>query len=113
MPESARELFERVKNQKYEPLLRGVRGTYQFDIKQVGTWFLSVNDGVIIVEDARPEADCTISCSEQDFVDIVTGRRNMITALMQGRIQVRGDLALVQKFHGVIGARIEEQRGAA
>jgi hypothetical protein len=32
---------------------------------------------------------------------------------MQGRVRVRGDLALAQKFHGLIGAEIEEKRGAA
>jgi len=54
-----------------------------------------------------------IICGEQDFVDLVEGRRNLITAHMQGRVMVRGDMALAQKFHGLVSAMIEERRGAA
>jgi ubiquinone biosynthesis protein UbiJ len=32
---------------------------------------------------------------------------------MQGRVKVRGDIALAQKFHGLVSAMIEEKRGAA
>ena len=74
---------------------------------------MTVNNGAIKIEETKHEADCEISCNESDFVDIVEGRRNLITASMQGRVRVRGDLALAQKFHGLIGAEIEEKRGAA
>jgi putative sterol carrier protein len=101
--------------QAYEPLLRGVRGTYIFDIDKVGCWFVDVDDGKINMTEGRREADCEIRCSEQDFVDIIEGRRNLLTAALQGRVQVRGDVALAQKFHGLVGARAEEEkeRGAA
>jgi hypothetical protein len=31
---------------------------------------------------------------------------------MQGRVFISGDLALAQKFHGLVSAMIEEKRGA-
>lgn len=113
MPQTAREVFDIHRMQKYEPVLRGVHGTYLFDIDKVGCWFVAVNDGAINIEETEREADCTIKCDERDFVEIIEGRRNLLTARMQGRLQVRGDLALAQKFHGLVSAMIEERRGAA
>ena len=113
MQHTAREVFNLHRMQKYEPILRGVHGTYSFEIEKVGSWFVAVDDGAINIEETNRFADCTISCDEQDFVDIVEGRRNLITAHMQGRVKVRGDMALAQKFHGLVSAMIEERRGAA
>jgi putative sterol carrier protein len=112
MARSAQEVFQIYSNHKDEPILRGVRGSYLFDIEQVGTWFVSVDDGALTFDEKPHEADCVIGCSEQDFVDIVEGRRNLITAVLQGRVQVRGDVALAQKFHGLLGTA-EQKRGAA
>jgi putative sterol carrier protein len=113
MPETARQIFELHRMQEYEPFLRGVRGTYLFDIEQVGSWFVAVDDGALTIDEAKHDADCVIRCSEEDFVDIVEGRRNLLTAVLQGRVQVRGDVALAQKFHGLVGTEVERERGAA
>jgi len=113
MPQTAREVFNLHRMQTYEPVLRGVHGTYLFDIENVGSWFVAVDDGAIRIEEAKHDADCTILCDEGDFADIVEGRRNLITAHMQGRVQLRGDIALAQKFDGLVSARSEEMRGAA
>src|SRR5215813_762175 len=110
MPETAQEVFNLHRMQKYEPVLRGVHGTYLFDIDKVGSWFVAVDDGALHVEETKRDADCTISCDESDFVDIVEGRRQLITAHMQGRVTIHGDMALAQKFHGLLSAKIEEKR---
>ena len=110
MPETAQEVFNLHRMQKYEPVLRGVHGTYLFDIEKVGSWFVEVDDGAIHVAETKRDADCTISCHEPDFVDIVEGRRQLITSHMQGRVQIRGDMALAQKFHGLLSAKIEKKR---
>lgn len=110
MPETAQEVFDSHRLQQYEPVLRGVHGTYLFDIDQVGCWFVAVDDGAIHVEETKRDADCTISCEEPDFVDIVEGRRQLLTAYMQGRVKVHGDMALAQKFHGLVSTKIQEKR---
>src|SRR5215813_10786976 len=110
MPETAQEVFNLHRMQKYEPVLRGVHGTYLFDIDKVGSWFVAVDDGALHVEETKRDADCTIRCDEPDFVDIVEGRRQLITAHMQGRVTIRGDMALAQKFHGLVSARIQEKK---
>lgn len=113
MPQRAQEIFQLHRAEHYQPLLRGVRGTYLFDIEHVGFWFVAVDDGMVKVAEGRQEADCVIRCSEGDFIDIVEGRRNLVTAALQGRVQIRGDVALAQKFHGLVGAGIEEKGSAA
>ena len=110
---TAHEVFEHYKNQKYAPLLRGVTGTYLFEIEGAGYWFLSVRGSAISIEEARHDADCTISCDESDFIDILEGRRNLITAAMQGRVKVRGDLLLAEMFHGVVGNIVQNRKGQA
>ncbi|HEX7961160.1 MAG TPA: SCP2 sterol-binding domain-containing protein [Terriglobales bacterium] len=110
MLETAQEVFNLHRRQKYEPVLRGVHGTYLFDIEKVGCWFVAVDDGALHVEETKRDADCTISCDEPDFADIVEGRRQLIIAHMQGRIKIRGDMALAQKFHGLVSAKIEQKR---
>ena len=110
MLQTAQEVFNSHRMQKYEPVLRGVHGTYLFDIDKVGSWFVAVDDGAIHVEEEKRDADCTISSDEADFVDIVEGRRQLITAYMQGRVKIHGDMALAQKFHGLVSAIIEEKR---
>ena len=110
---TAHEVFQQHKFEKYQPLLRGVTGTYLFDIEGVGYWFISVQDGAINIEQARHDADCTISCDEPDFIDIIEGRRSLITAAMQGRVKIHGDITLAQKFHGLVGAMIESKKKEA
>ena len=110
---TAHEVFQQYRSQKHEPLLRGVTGTYLFEIEGVGYWFISVRDGAIKLEEARHDADCTIRCDEADFIDIIEGRRNLITASMQGRVQIHGDLPLAQKFHGLVSAMIESKKQEA
>jgi ubiquinone biosynthesis protein UbiJ len=110
MAQTAQEVFSLHRMQKYEPILRGVHGTYLFDIEKVGSWFVAVDDGAIHVEETKRDADCTITCDEPDFVDIVEGRRHLLTSQMQGRVKIRGDMALAQKFHGLVSAKIEEKR---
>lgn len=110
---TAHEVFQQHRLQKHEPLLRGVTGTYLFEIERVGYWFISVRDGEIGLEEARRDADCTISCNEADFIDIVEGRRNLLTARMQGRVKISGDITLAQKFHGLVGAMIESENRKA
>lgn len=113
MSQTAQEVFNLHRMQNYEPVLRGVHGTYLFDIDKVGCWFVAVDDGAINIEETRRDADCTIICDEADFVDIVEGRRQLLTSHMQGRVKIRGDMALAQKFHGLVSAMIKEKRGAA
>jgi putative sterol carrier protein len=110
---TAHDVFQRYRSQKYEPLLRGVTGTYLFEIERAGCWFIDVREGAIRIEEVEHDADCTIRCDEQDFIDIIEGRRNLLTAGMQGRVKIHGDITLAQKFHGLVSAMVESKKEEA
>ena len=110
---TAHEVFQQHRLQKHEPLLRGVTGSYLFEIEGVGYWFISVRDGAIKLEEARQDADCRLRCNEPDFIDIIEGRRSLITAAMQGRVKIQGDMPLAQKFHGLVSKMIESRKQEA
>jgi putative sterol carrier protein len=46
--------------------------------------------------------DCVISTSAADFIEIAEGNRNLITAFLQGRIGISGDLALAIAFRRLL-----------
>ena len=110
---TAHEVFQLHRFEKYQPLLRGVTGTYLFEIARAGYWFIDVQDGAIRIEEAKHDADCTIRCDERDFLDIIEGHRSLLTAAMQGRVKVHGDITLAQKFHGLVSAMIESKKQGA
>ncbi|HEX5055480.1 MAG TPA: SCP2 sterol-binding domain-containing protein [Gammaproteobacteria bacterium] len=101
---ACREVFENLKEGQFNPLLEGVNGSYRFDIKGAGSWHVAVEDGRIYARESDESAECRIECEAEDFLLIIQGQRNLITAAMQGRVSVSGDLALAQKFHGLVGA---------
>lgn len=115
MAPSAREIFERNKNMN-EPYLKGVHGTFSFDIENAGNWYVVVDDGKLTITEVKKDADCTIRCDEQEFVDIAEGRKNMLTAVLRGEMTIQGDAALAQKVHALARLRAEQRaelRGAA
>jgi putative sterol carrier protein len=97
-----REIVERRKSNDFDPRLERVRGSYCFDVENVGAFLMRVDHGKVEVAEGGGEADCTIRSSPEDFVRIATGEQNLITAYMQGRIEFRGDLGLAQKLHGFL-----------
>ena len=110
MAKSAKDVLKRFETQHYEPYLRKIRGTYLFQIDNVGDLHVSVNYGEITVGQGKQDADCVFRRNEQDFIDIAEGRRNLLTAILQGRLHVHGDAALAQKVNSLVRARAEEQR---
>jgi putative sterol carrier protein len=108
MVSTAREFFTEQSNQPRVPRLAGVKGTYDFAIDGRDHWFMRVDDGNVTVSqtaDLQAHSDCVIACSEEDFVGIVNGERNLLTHALRGRVQVSGNLALAQNFSSFARSR--------
>ena len=43
----------------------GITNSYLFEIKEVGTWLVSVDDGKVTVDEGEAEADVRIGMSEE------------------------------------------------
>jgi putative sterol carrier protein len=108
---SVRALFEQRRRQPFEPRLAGVVGSYRFDIEGVGSFFVSVDDGHLVIVEGARDADCTVRCGPDEFLRIADGSQNLITAAMQGLVRIDGDLALAQKLHGILPAPSEPPPG--
>jgi len=105
MSRETRALFEMVPPTFYAPEMRGVNTVYRFEIDDGERWTMRVDDGnVTIAEGISDEAppSCTISGSDGDVAAVLRGEQNMVTALLQGRISVVGDLAVGQRLVGVL-----------
>lgn len=99
-----RDIGERIRAAaaRSHPELAGVVGSYRWDVEGKGSWYVSVDHGVATAREGMLSADCIIASNEDDFWAIIDGRQNLITALMQGRVRIDGDLALAQKLHGLL-----------
>jgi len=83
-----------------DPMLRHASGTCRFDVVGVGSWLVRADNGTISVSEARgpAPADSILIASEADFLRMVRGDQNPLTAFMQGRLRVTGQLPLAERF---------------
>ena len=112
MTEQVREIFGRLGEREFASRLADVRGTYLFDVRDTGKWYVTITDGHIDVSEDGPEPDCVIECGPDDVVKIAAGEMNLLTALLRGQISARGDLALAQKFHSFVREVTNQRRTA-
>jgi len=99
--EQAKTLIEALVAGRYDARLRGMRKTCAVRLGDHERVVVEVNDGYFGVAPADTTEDCELSCSLDDFLRIFRGEQNLITAIMRGRVGVRGDLAVAQMFQSV------------
>ena len=96
---SVREFFEGLETRVDASRTAGMTNTYVFDIDGAGRWTVAVDDGrVSVSEGAAPDADCTITSSEENFERIVAGELNPTSAYMTGKLKVKGDMGAAMKL---------------
>ena len=96
---SVRQFFEGLESQVDPSRTAGMTNTYVFDIDGAGQWTVAVDDGrVSVTEGAGPDADCTITSSEENFERIVAGELNPTSAYMTGKLKVKGDMGAAMKL---------------
>jgi putative sterol carrier protein len=114
MADTARDIMTNAQRRREsrtpDPKLQGINGSYRFDVEGAGCWCIEVRDGAVTITEGTAPADCVIRCEEADFVRIARGEQNLLTAALQGRVQVEGDYALAQRLHGFV--RGSQERAA-
>jgi putative sterol carrier protein len=85
--------------------LTGIKAVFQFDISGAdpGTYSVAIADGKAVVNEGASSApDITITMASQDFVDMVEGRLEGVTAFMGGKLKVKGDMMLAMQLQSLL-----------
>jgi putative sterol carrier protein len=81
------------------------KATIQFDLsgKAGGTWWVNIHDGMAESGKGQlPEvANLTFLADSGDWVKIMTGQLDGMSAFMQGKLKVKGDRELAMKFQSL------------
>lgn len=79
----------------------GVDKTIQFDFtgREAGVWHMRVHDGAMDYGQSPAEnPNATISVDSDDWLSILSGALNPVTAFMGGKVKVQGDMGLAMQF---------------
>lgn len=79
----------------------GVNTIVQFNFTgtEAAEWFVTINDGTCTSEKGQASApNMTMTIDSQDYVDIISGKLNAMSAFMQGKVKVSGDMMMAMKF---------------
>lgn len=93
--------FEGIAARGKDPQLQSIKGTCRFDIPGVGSWYLTINNGALEVNESKDDADLVITCEPQDFRQIMVGEEHPFIAGLQGKLAIAGKtflFPLVQRF---------------
>lgn len=80
--------------------------TLQFNVEgdDGGNWTATILDGALsIAEGTDNDADMTMTCSDEDLLAIVNGDLNAVSAFMQGRIKIDGNMSLAMQLQSLLG----------
>jgi len=77
----------------------------RFTGAEAGDWAILIKDKQCSVEPGMKEKpQLTLTMDSQDYKDMVTGKLNPMTAFMQGKIKLNGDISLAMKFTNLFQA---------
>lgn len=100
--EQVREFFESLGDNVDPARLEGVTASYRFDVKGAGSWRVGIADGELQIAESDEDADCVIRASEKTLEKIARGEQNPATAVMLGRLEIEGDMALALKLKDLL-----------
>jgi putative sterol carrier protein len=79
----------------------GVNAVIQYHLtgEEAGDWVVRIQDGQCTVEQGVAEnPNMTMTADSQDYKDVIVGKINGMTAFMQGKLKLAGDLNLAMKL---------------
>ena len=103
---TAADLFARMPETFDAAKAGNMEATVQFDLSGDGggQWHVNIANGACAVgEGVTAAPTATIRMDAPDYVKMIKGELNPVTAFMMGQIKVEGDLNTVMKFQTLFG----------
>jgi ferredoxin len=100
-PTDARAFFRAIPLTFQRGPATGWRATFHFDLTgtEAVRATVRIDDGALTVDDGLVgDADITVRADGRLWMDIVTKRRNPVLAVITGRLKLKGDRALLDRF---------------
>ena len=101
MSENVQDFFTALATRGYDPLLHSVSGTVQWNIEGEGQWNVVINKGAMVVNRDAVVPDSRLSCSQDTFLALAKGVQNPLTAFLQGKLALEGNIGLAQVFQRI------------
>ena len=90
-------------------LTKKVKGSFLFNVTggprgASATWFVDAKgtEGVKAAVPPATKADCTITISDDNMVAMATGKLTGMQAFMSGKMKIKGNMGLAQKFGAIV-----------
>jgi len=103
---TTREIFEKVekklRDRSHE--FTQLRAVYKFVLNgpDGGTWIVDLREESFGVRESEEAAQCTFKASDENFIDLITGKLPPENALLTGKVKLAGDIGLAMKFGELI-----------
>ena len=99
---SAEEIFNLMPDHFLPEQAGNLKAVLQFDLSGEGggQWYANIADGKLTVEKgtAPNPPNLTLNMAASDYVAMVNGQLNPMTAFMQGKVKVKGETPLLMKM---------------
>jgi len=87
-------------------LVKKINGIYQIDVTKGGksqSWTIDLkNKTGSVSTGANAKPNVTITVSDEDFVQIMSGKLNPQTAFMKGKLKIKGNMGLATKLSAIM-----------
>jgi putative sterol carrier protein len=107
MPESVHEALKEIAGQ-FDPDAWGAEdAVLQFNLTgEGGGEFIAriEGDSLEIEEGTAESPKMTMTCSAEDFLAMISGDLNAVSAFMAGQLKIDGEMALALKLQNLLGA---------
>ncbi len=68
-----------------------------------GVVFLDLSTDQPTITNDDKDADCTITTKISTFEKIISGKTNPMTAVMMGKVKIKGDMSVAMKLQSLLG----------
>ena len=104
-------LVDRLQAPVLPPRLQAATFRYRFLLDRGGTRDLTLERGRLRALESPDPPDCVLECTPEELQAVLTGRHNLLTAVMRGDVRVRGTLAAAKAIYTYLRyAQLEEAK---